>query len=66
MRLQKLEINPNNGKIEIDIYNQNVPVAIIISDGLAKMTTLPDHGEAKIVMHQGKVKRLRFEEGEDF
>lgn len=66
MKLQHLEINPVNGKIEIDIFNQNTPMAVIISEGRAKMTVLPEHGEAKIIMHQGKVKRVRYDIGEEF
>jgi hypothetical protein len=27
---------------------------------------LPQHGETKIITHQGKVKRVKFDEGEEF
>lgn len=40
--------------------------AIIVCDGKAKLTELPSHGETKIVTHQGKVKRVKFDEGEEF
>ncbi|SCN41583.1 XtrA/YqaO family protein [Bacillus wiedmannii] len=39
---------------------------IIVNDGNIKLTRLPEHGETKIITHQGKVKRIRFDEGEDF
>ncbi|WP_235588535.1 XtrA/YqaO family protein [Sporosarcina koreensis] len=39
---------------------------VVISEGKAKVRELPEHGEYKIVTHQGKVKRMRREEGEEF
>lgn len=66
MRLKDLEINQNNGKIEIDIFEQNNPFVIVVSDGRARLTELPSHGETRVVTHQGKVKRVKFDEGEDF
>ncbi|WP_159434195.1 XtrA/YqaO family protein [Domibacillus mangrovi] len=39
---------------------------VVICDGKAKLRELPPHGEYKIVTHQGKVKRMRREEGEEF
>ncbi|MFD2704064.1 XtrA/YqaO family protein [Salibacterium lacus] len=65
-RMQEIDINPSTGELDIDIMEQNSSFAIVVSNGKAKLTELPDHGEAKIVMHQGKVKRIRFDEGEDF
>nr|WP_185819986.1 XtrA/YqaO family protein [Salibacterium salarium] len=44
----------------------NSSFAIVVCNGKAKLTELPDHGEAKIVMYQGKVKRVRLDEGEEF
>ncbi|MGG3573227.1 XtrA/YqaO family protein [Bacillus gobiensis] len=38
----------------------------MVSKGTAKMTKLPPHGETKIITHQGKVKRVKFDEGEEF
>ncbi|MCP3032632.1 XtrA/YqaO family protein [Halobacillus sp. A1] len=32
----------------------------------AKITNIPDHGETKVITHQGKVKRVKFDEGEEF
>lgn len=53
-------------KIEIDIMELKGSFAIVVCDGKAKLTELPSHGETKIVTHQGKVKRVKFDEGEDF
>ncbi len=37
-----------------------------ILSGKAKLTYLPEHGETKLIKHQGKVKRVKFDEGEEF
>lgn len=69
MRLQELSLNSSTNKLEIDIINmlgQKGNFAIVVCNGKAKVTKLPDHGETKIVTHQGKVKRVKFDEGEDF
>ncbi|MGY1462014.1 XtrA/YqaO family protein [Bacillus toyonensis] len=51
-KINKLEFN--------DIF------VIIVNVGNIKLTQLPEHGETKIITHQGKVKRVRFDEGEEF
>lgn len=66
MRLRELPINPSTKKLEIDIMEQKGSFAIVVCDGKAKITELPPYGETKIITHQGKVKRIRFEEGEEF
>ncbi|MED4917571.1 XtrA/YqaO family protein [Geobacillus thermodenitrificans] len=66
MRLKELQINPSTMKLEIDIIEQKGSFAIVVCDGKAKMVELPAHGETKIVTHQGKVKRVKFDEGEEF
>jgi hypothetical protein len=69
MRLQELNVKSSTNKLEIDIIDmleQKGSFAIVVCDGKAKVTKLPDHGETKIVTHQGKVKRVKFDEGEDF
>ncbi|WP_435874422.1 XtrA/YqaO family protein [Priestia megaterium] len=35
-------------------------------DGKARLTELPHDGETKVITHQGKVKRVKFNEGEEF
>lgn len=39
---------------------------IVVSDGIAKFCELPVHGKFKVITHQGKVRRMRKEEGEEF
>lgn len=40
--------------------------SIVVCNEQAKLTELPHHGETKIITHQGKVKRVKFDEGEEF
>jgi hypothetical protein len=65
LRLNDLEINPSTQKLEIDIMEEKSFV-VIVCNGIAKVTDLPTFGETKIITHQGKVKRVKFDEGEDF
>lgn len=53
-------------RLEIDIMEQKGSFAIVVCDGKAKLTELPAFGETKIITHQGKVKRVKFDEGEEF
>jgi Phage-like element PBSX protein XtrA len=39
--------------------------AVVMCEGKARLKELPNHGETKIVTHQGKVKRVKFDEGEE-
>ncbi|MCQ6275765.1 XtrA/YqaO family protein [Bacillus sp. V3B] len=66
MRLQNIDIDPSTMRLEVDIMKQKGSFAIVVCDGKAKLTRLPEHGETKIVTHQGKIKRVKFDEGEDF
>lgn len=66
MRFKELEINTSTMRLEVDIMEQKGSFAIVVCDGRAKLTQLPEHGETKIITHQGKVKRVKFDEGEDF
>ncbi|MTW85609.1 hypothetical protein F3157_08025 [Virgibacillus dakarensis] len=66
MRLRDLEINPSTMRLDIDIMEQEGSFAIVVSEGKARLAKLPPHGETKIVTHQGKVKRVKWDEGEDF
>ncbi len=52
--------------LNIDIMNVPESCVVVISDGKAKLRELPPHGEYRIVTHQGKVKRMRRETGEEF
>jgi hypothetical protein len=66
MKLKDLCINQKSMKLEIDLLRYKGDFAVIVSDGKAKITRLPEHGETKIITHQGKVKRVKFDEGEEF
>lgn len=65
MTTQDIDINKTN-RLEIDIMEIPSSCVIVICDGKAKLRELPPFGEYKIVTHQGKVKRMRREEGEEF
>lgn len=65
-RLKTLEVNPITNLLEIDIMEKKGSFAVVVCDGKARFTELPCHGETKIITHQGKVKRVKFDEGEDF
>ena len=66
MRLKEIRIDPSTMKLEVDIMELKGSFAIVLCEGKAKITELPSHGETKIVTHQGKVKRVKFDEGEEF
>jgi hypothetical protein len=66
VRLSDLEINPSTLKLEIDIMDKEGSFAVVVCEGKAKVAELPSYGETNIVTHQGKVKRIRWNEGEEF
>lgn len=55
-----------NNIFELDIMDIPSSCVVVICDGKAKIRELPPFGEYKIVTHQGKVKRMWREEGEEF
>lgn len=65
MKLQDIELISTN-RLQLDLMAIPSRCVIVICDGKAKLRELPPHGEYKIVTHQGKVKRMRREEGEEF
>lgn len=65
MKVQDIEIDSTN-RLELDIMDIPSSCVIVICDGKAKIRELPPFGEYRIVTHQGKVKRMRREEGEEF
>ncbi|MDM5233359.1 XtrA/YqaO family protein [Lysinibacillus pakistanensis] len=65
MRLKQLEIS-NEGLLQVDIMELPENCVIVLSDGIAKFSELPAHAKTKIVTYQGKVKRVEFDEGEEF
>lgn len=65
MRMQEVKIS-ETGILELDIMELPENVVLVISEGKAKMAALPSHAETSIVTYKGKVKRVNFDEGEDF
>lgn len=66
MWMKSLPIEYSSILLDCDMIGQKGNFAIIFCDGKAKVTLLPDHGETKIITHQGKVKRVKFDVGEEF
>lgn len=66
MRLKNIAVDPKSMHINVDIIGNKEPFAIVVCDGKARMTELPEHGQTIIVTHQGKVKRVKWDEGEEF
>lgn len=65
MKLRDIDIELKN-RIEFDIMEIPSSCVIVICDGKAKLRELPPFGEYRIITHQGKVKRMKREEGEEF
>ena len=65
VNMENLSID-GQGRLNIDIMELPMNCVVVISEGVAKLRELPEHGEYKIVTHQGKVRRMRREEGEEF
>lgn len=64
MRLKPIPFK--QGKLNLEIEDGGKPFVVVFSDGEAKLSYLPDHGETKVITHQGRVKRVKFDEGEEF
>lgn len=65
MRMKELKITVD-GKLDLDIMDLPTNCVIIMSQGKAKVAELPAFAETKIVTHQGQVKRIKWDEGEEF
>ncbi|RKD25970.1 hypothetical protein BEP19_03330 [Ammoniphilus oxalaticus] len=65
MRSLDIEVNDRN-RLEFDIMDIPSSCVIVICEGKAKVRELPPFGEYRILTYQGKVKRMRREEGEEF
>lgn len=65
MRMRELEISVD-GSLNIDIMELPESCVIVLSKGVAKVAELPAHAETKIITHQGQVKRVKWDEGEEF
>ena len=65
MRMKELKINIDR-KLALDIMGLLYSYVVVLSQGKAKVAELPAFAETKIVTHQGQVKRVRWDEGEEF
>ena len=65
MRMQEVYLEGRN-IILSESVDISKPCAIIVSNGVAKLTELPPFAETKIITHQGQVKRIKWDEGEEF
>lgn len=52
--------------LELDMMELPSNCVLVISDGKVKNAELPVHAENSIVTYKGKVKRVKFDEEEDF
>lgn len=65
MRMKELEIS-SDGILNLDIMELPKICVIVLNNGRAKITELPAYAETKIITHQGQVKRVKWDEGEEF
>ncbi|TWT04621.1 XtrA/YqaO family protein [Planomicrobium sp. CPCC 101079] len=65
MRLTDVNIS-ETGELKLDIMELPLSCALIISEGKVKLVELPSHAHTSIVTYKGKVKRVNFDEGEEF
>ncbi|MFF5815820.1 XtrA/YqaO family protein [Lysinibacillus capsici] len=55
-----------DGILRVDTMELPENCVIILSHGKVKVAELPAFAETKIVTHQGQVKRVKWDEGEEF
>lgn len=55
-----------DGILRVDTMELPENCVIILSRWKAKVADLPAFAETKIVTHQGQVKRVKWDEGEEF
>lgn len=55
-----------DGILRVDTMELPENCVIILSQGKAKVAELPAFAETRIVTHQGQVKRVKWDEGEEF
>lgn len=65
MRMKELNMTID-GILRVDTMELPENCVIILSQGKAKVAELPAFAETKIVTHQGQVKRVKWDEGEEF
>ncbi|PKR79201.1 hypothetical protein CEY16_05510 [Halalkalibacillus sediminis] len=65
MRGHEIPVDMKKRQISVN-FEGDSPFCIVYCNGKAKITPLPDHGETRVITHQGKVKRVKYDEGEEF
>ena len=65
MRLQDVKIS-ETGILKLDIMELPKSCVLLISEGKVKIGELPKHAQTTIKTYDGKVKRVNFDEGEEF
>ncbi|MEK3726736.1 XtrA/YqaO family protein [Lysinibacillus sp. FSL W8-0953] len=55
-----------DGNLYLDIMELPETCVIVLSKGVAKLTELPAYAETKSITHQGQVKCVKWDEGEEF
>jgi len=63
--MREVEVD-SKGDINLNTKEIPNPCIIVISKDKAKMIELPSFAETTIKTHQGKVVRVKWNEGEDF
>ena len=53
-------------ELKLDIMELSLSCVLNIPEGRVKIGELPPHAETRIKTHDGKVKRVNFDEGEEF
>ncbi|RLJ89915.1 XtrA/YqaO family protein [Planococcus citreus] len=52
--------------LELDIMELPTSCVLVISNGKVKLGALPPHAETRFKTHDGQVRRVNFNEGEEF
>lgn len=65
MRMKLVDIS-ETGELKLGIMELPLSCILIISEGKVKIGELPPYAETRIKTHDGKVKRVNFEGGEEF
>lgn len=68
MKLKDIDVYLKDGRMHLEIPEEygRTPFCIIYGSGKTRIVELPKHGETKLVTHQGVIKRVKFDVGEEF
>lgn len=65
-RMREIAWDKHTVKLNFDILKAEEPIVLVVGQGRVRCAPLPAHGKTKIVTHQGQVKRVEWDEGEEF